>query len=230
MPRKERLDTRPRKRQQAGYVNPSAIDLSGKAFGSWTVVGGPMRSEWGQTQWLCRCACGVERAVVAQSLRNGKTTSCGCEKGAKIAKAKTKHGDAGGYVLRPPEAVSESSLAGGNRREKLIRPPRIRVRDTRDALTYKRWISMKKRVSDTSPAVFKYYGAKGIRVCDRWLHSYENFLADMGVCPEGLTLDRIDASGDYEPGNCRWATWAQQNDRRRVMEVCPQCGIQRLVK
>ena len=72
------------------------------------------------------------------------------------------------------------------------------------------------RCYDPRSRGFSNYGARGIEVCDRWRHSFANFLADIGTRPSPRhTLDRIDSDGNYEPTNCRWATWiAQQNNRR----------------
>lgn len=60
---------------------------------------------------------------------------------------------------------------------------------------------------------YRWYGKLGVKVCERWL-SFENFYADMGE-PNGLTLDRINPAGNYEPSNCRWATWETQRDNKR---------------
>lgn len=81
-------------------------------------------------------------------------------------------------------------------------------------LTYARWKSMMQRCYTKSATNYKYYGAAGITVCERW-HDFALFLADMGECPDkSMTLDRIKNDLGYQPGNCRWATKAAQNRNR----------------
>lgn len=90
-------------------------------------------------------------------------------------------------------------------------------------LTYARWKSMMQRCYTESVSNYKYYGAKGITVCERW-HDFSTFRADMGECPgKEFTLDRIANSNGYEPGNCRWATKAAQNrNRSRCIDLTHQ--------
>jgi hypothetical protein len=88
--------------------------------------------------------------------------------------------------------------------------------------TYTTWVQMRNRCNNPKNDAYAAYGGAGIRVCERWNSSYANFLADMGERPAGKTIDRINSSGNYEPGNCRWATPAEQTRNRRVPIVTPE--------
>lgn len=81
--------------------------------------------------------------------------------------------------------------------------------------TYNSWSAMRARCYNPKNNRFYLYGARRITVCKRWRFSFSNFLADMGVRPPHLSLDRKDTNGNYEPDNCRWATAQQQMAGRR---------------
>lgn len=80
---------------------------------------------------------------------------------------------------------------------------------------YRSWNYMLQRCYNAKNTKFPLYGGRGISVCERW-HHFPNFLEDMGECPEGLSLDRKDSNGNYEPNNCRWATPIEQSNNIRT--------------
>ncbi len=81
---------------------------------------------------------------------------------------------------------------------------------------YPAWLMMKDRCNNPNNSRYKYYGGKGIIVCDRWANSFQNFIADMGDRPDGKTLDRVNGNGNYELSNCRWATHSEQGLNRKL--------------
>ena len=90
--------------------------------------------------------------------------------------------------------------------------------------TYVTWTDMKARVLNPDHQHASCYSERGITLCERWL-DYDNFVADMGLRPEGTTLDRINNDGNYEPGNCRWATWKEQCENKRTSRMFTAYGI-----
>lgn len=88
--------------------------------------------------------------------------------------------------------------------KKLIRPE------------YQAWNHMKQRCYNKKDSRYELYGARGIKVCDRWRNSFSKFLDDMGERPPGLTLERIDVNAGYEPSNCKWADYLVQARNQRV--------------
>lgn len=174
----------------------SLVDLQGRTFGRLQVI---RRSEnrGTSTAWLCRCVCGTERSVAGKHLTSERTRSCGCILSDAAKTRAALHG------------VPDNTSHGHGR-------SRANARTT----TYVVWSNMIQRTRNPNNPAWDSYGGRGITVCAEWA-DYTNFLADMGERPPGLSLDRIDNDGNYEPGNCRWATWSQQrlNQRRRKVRA-----------
>jgi len=162
------------------------LDLHGVVFSRLTAIKKVGKDAHGNLLWLCRCSCGNERTVICDNLRRGLTKSCGC-------------------LHREMVAIRAATfrLTHGHARKGLISP------------TWRSWHCMVLRCKYPSARNYKYYGGRGITVCDRWRESFINFLSDMGERPQGKSIDRINTDGNYEPTNCRWATAKEQVANRR---------------
>lgn len=220
----------------------------GTAFGRWTTLGESERGADGRLYVRCRCQCGVERLLLKASLTRGLSRSCGCLGREIASAAHTKHrpiavGSTFGHLTvvgdAPPVNRKRCVLcrcACGTECVKdiyvlltgVVRScgcgswaPNLRhghaAFDTASP-EYRSWRSMIDRCSNPKMPNWQYYGGRGIRVCDAWRTSFEQFLAHLGPRPAGHTLDRIDSDGHYEPGNVRWSTPQQQARNRRRPE------------
>ena len=94
---------------------------------------------------------------------------------------------------------------------------------------YRSWRAMKDRCFKENNNRFYAYGARGIKVCKKWVDSFENFLADMGERPKGMSLDRINVDEDYSPENCRWASVLEQARNQRT-NVWYQVGDEKMIQ
>lgn len=97
-------------------------------------------------------------------------------------------------------------------------------RHGRESGAYNSWRSIIGRIDNPADKSYANYGGRGIQLCNRWRgpDGFANFLADMGERPAGLTLDRIDVDGNYEPSNCRWATRSEQARNTRRAKLAGQ--------
>ena len=84
---------------------------------------------------------------------------------------------------------------------------------------YQAWSGMRTRCYNGNAKSYPYYGGRGIKVCQRWLESFEGFYADMGEADVGMSLERIDVNGDYSPENCKWIPLAEQARNKRNVKL-----------
>ena len=97
-----------------------------------------------------------------------------------------------------------------------VRPGSTSYKNTIKSAEYSSYFNMIIRCYYESSPTFENYGARGIRVCRRWIESFEAFLRDMGPRPDGMSLDRVNPDGHYTPANCRWATASEQAVNKRA--------------
>jgi len=166
--------------------------MIGTQFGSLLVVAGPVRVPNGR-----------------KLTRIGWVCQCVCGNRISTAERRLVEGRAASCGCQRDALISIARSAN---------PPKPRHGHSHSP-TYRTWYAMKQRCGNPNNVRWQQYGGRGIRVCERWL-MFDNFLADMGVRPDGKTIDRINVDGDYERSNCRWASPQEQRhnrtDSRRV--------------
>jgi hypothetical protein len=163
------------------------LDLKGQRFGRLTAVRENGKMYGRRVAWLCLCDCGSEKTIPGEKLRDGMVRSCGCLLSEANSLRTRTHGQTGNY--------------------------RKGIGKTKE---YRAWCHAKARCHCKTDRKYPIYGARGIVMCDRWRDSFEAFFSDMGKAPSGAhSIDRINVDGNYEPGNCRWATPKEQRNNQR---------------
>lgn len=167
----------------------------GKKFGRLVILSYEGKAKFSKTLVKCLCDCGEIITKELPDVRNGHTKSCGCLR--KEATAKNKTGNR--FKLKNKERLTHGKTY----------TPEFYV-----------WSSIKVRCMNPHSKAFKNYGGRGITVCDKWLHSFEAFLGDLGERPSPKhQIDRIDNDGNYCPENCRWSLVVENNNNKRTSKL-----------
>jgi hypothetical protein len=165
------------------------IDLTGRRFGKLLVVQKGGVNDSHSVLWKCKCDCGNDKTASSIVLLQGYTKSCGC-----LRKETTNPGN-----------KTHGFSKKNGKRSKL----------------YRVWANMKDRCFNTNSCNYSNYGARSISMDNDWVNSYETFhnWAMITGYMEGLSIDRIDNDGNYEPYNCKWSTIKEQSMNRRTNHV-----------
>lgn len=215
-----------------------AIDISGQRYGKLVAIKCVGRTKNKSCLWLCKCDCGNEIIVATKDLRFGNKTSCGCVHnhiGERYGRLVIKEylGYQKGhrrYLCQcdcgKTKDISYTHLRNGHVRSCgcLQNEARIITHTTHnksDTRLFRIWAKIEERCYSPQSKAYRYYGGRGIKVCDEWRNDFQSFYdwAMANGYKEDLTIDRIDVNGNYEPNNCRWATMQQQQNNRRNNRV-----------
>jgi hypothetical protein len=203
------------------------LDLTGQKFGRLTAIRPTAERMDHKVIWLFRCDCGKEKLIAGTSVKRGVTQSCGCLysdaaryyfEGDRVGRLTIKSYVGKARYLCVCDCGNETTVSSTNfRKTQSCGCYRNELRTTHGmskSRDFKRWHAMLTRCNKPSHESFKHYGGRGIKVCERWM-KFENFMEDMGPAPAGLSIDRIDVNGDYEPSNCRWVDQKTQCQNKR---------------
>lgn len=220
-------------------------NLAGQRFGKLTVIRRVANDKQGHSQWECQCDCGNVHVVKAGYLKNGHTKSCGCWKqttynprivdrtGKRYGRltvirfAGTKDGkswwecqcDCGNTIIVPQQSLHGNTNSCGCLR-KDVAGNRTRTHGLRKHPIWNSWHGMVDRCTNPSNAFWYRYGGRGITVCDDWLDA-NKFLewALANGYQEGLSIDRINNDGNYEPDNCQWVTVGENSSKDNYQRI-----------